>query len=82
MIYQCSYCGSEIKPRDDKMCRGDRDAVTHGICKPCRRAVEIKVAIEIITECALDCVQGSDLQVDLLVGIKALRMCIPSGRTA
>lgn len=35
MRYQCSYCGDQIRPQDDKAANGDVNAVSHGICSRC-----------------------------------------------
>lgn len=36
MIYTCSYCGRQTRPRDNVECDGNRDAPSHGICARCR----------------------------------------------
>lgn len=35
MIYICSYCGDDIRPRDNKRANDNPDAVSHGMCSRC-----------------------------------------------
>ena len=39
MIYPCSYCGGEIRPRDNVESNGDPNARSHGNCARCNAAL-------------------------------------------
>jgi DNA-directed RNA polymerase subunit RPC12/RpoP len=40
MIYRCSYCGRDVRPRDKIASGGNPDAVSHGNCRRCQRLLE------------------------------------------